>query len=184
MRQASSRPPSFSCTIPSLTQPFLARHRRRGIPPPSPFPRKGYDVEASLYSFRTFRNADSLEKRMLPCLCLNDAAIMRYRVGGMRFAPWPEIRPPMGPAKGQSPSATSYAWVLRTVIRERGGVRAVGVSSTAGGGGRRGREGAGAWGAVGFSERSENLCSRLCIPCLTALCIPAAVLPAAATSCR
>mgnify|MGYP001030527634 CR=1 FL=1 len=31
-----------SCTIPSLTQPFPARHRRREIPPPSPLPGKGY----------------------------------------------------------------------------------------------------------------------------------------------
>lgn len=35
-------PMYYACTIPSLTQPFLARHRRREIPPPSPLPRKGY----------------------------------------------------------------------------------------------------------------------------------------------
>lgn len=47
--------------------------------------------------------------------------IMRYGIKRIRFAPWPEIKPPMGPAKGQSPSATTYIRVLRTVIKEGGG---------------------------------------------------------------
>lgn len=57
---------------------------------------------------------------MLPCFWIYAIPFMRYGVAGIRFAPWPKIIPPMGPAKGQSPLATTVTKVLRTVVKEEG----------------------------------------------------------------